>query len=751
MSAAVLSELGSSLNRAQREAVEHVDGPILVVAGAGSGKTRVLTMRIANLIHQHNVDPAHILAVTFTNKAAREMVDRITRFTGSATPGMWLGTFHSLGARFLRRHAAMVARTPSFTIYDSDDSVAFIKRVVTGASINIGKLNPKAIAAAISEAKNDLVGPEEYARLANEPFTKVVAHVYRELEGGLRNANAATFDDLLTLPVEMFQNNASLLQMYQRRFRYILVDEFQDTNRAQYKLISLLGQQHQNVCVVGDDDQSIYGWRGADIRNILGFEKQFPSARVVRLEENYRSTPGILSAANAIISRNVGRRGKTLRATLPAGEAVSLVAALDERDEAEWISEEIGNRRSKDMSLELRDIAIIYRTNSQSRIFEEVLRRRGIKYRLIGTVGFFERREVKDVLSYLRLIANPSDDAAFLRAIAVPRRGIGDTTLDQLGVASRNAGISMFEASVRPGITSAFRPAARTSLETFHNIVTTISESARQSSLSSIVRRVIEETHYLEFLKKEEVDASDRLDNVRELMSSAAAASTPDPETGELSELDSFLQQVALIAEVDALDPNADALTLMTVHNAKGLEFPVVFISGLEDGLFPLARAFDDPELLEEECRLLYVGVTRAERKLYLSWAASRRRNGEVRESIISSFLRDAPPGLWEEKSTVRRRSAPRSFSTTTYSTSSRPTYGVPVRPPRQSEEDYSQDVPVLRLGSRVRHVRFGSGTISDVSGTGPEAKVTVDFDDEEVGRKRLVVKYAGLQSGWDE
>ncbi len=750
-SSGVMSELNSTLNRAQREAVEHGEGPLLVIAGAGSGKTRVLTMRIANLIHEHGVNPAHILAVTFTNKAAREMLDRITRLTGQRPPGMWMGTFHSLGARFLRMHSEAVARTSGFTIYDADDAVSLIKRVVAAEGVRIGQLSPRAIMAAISEAKNNLVDCKQYASLANEPFTKVVAEVYTHLEAALRTSNAATFDDLLTLPVELFRNNADVLRIYQRRFRFILVDEYQDTNHAQFQLISLLGAHHGNVCVVGDDDQSIYGWRGADIRNILDFEKSFPGARIVRLEENYRSTPGILSAANAIISRNVERRGKTLRATLPAGEPVSLMATLDERDEAEWITDEISARRSRDMSLELRDIAIIYRTNAQSRILEEVFRRRSINYRLIGSVGFFERREVKDLVSYLRLIANPADNAAFVRAISVPRRGIGDTTLEQLAVMARGANVPLLAASAMPEITSSLRPAVRVTLNAFADLMSELSKAATTESVSELLQRVDDAIGYADYLKKEEVDATERLENMRELVSSADATVVTDSENAAVTQLDAFLQQVSLIAEVDALDPNADAVTLMTVHNAKGLEFPVVFISGLEDGLFPLARAYDDPPLLEEECRLLYVGITRAERKLYLSWAASRRRNGELRESIISSFLRDALPGLWEEKSTVRLRSTARASNSESYVASRRATYGVPSRPVRQDEEDVSQDTVMFTMGTRVRHGKFGSGTISDVTGAGRDAKVTVDFDDESIGRKRLVVAYAGLESGWDE
>jgi DNA helicase-2/ATP-dependent DNA helicase PcrA len=579
-----------------------------------------------------------------------------------------------------------------------------------------------------------------------------VAQVYAVMERELAASNAVTFDDLLTLPVDLFRENAAILASYQERFTHILVDEYQDTNHAQYKLISMLGAAHRNVCVVGDDDQSIYGWRGADIRNILDFEREFAGATIVRLEENYRSTPGILRVANAVISNNAQRRGKVLRATLPAGEPVTLTATLDERDEAEWIADEISSRTLRNRDLQLRDFAIIYRTNAQSRILEEVFRRKSIPYRLVGTVGFFERREVKDLLAYLRLIANPRDDVAFRRAVAIPRRGIGESTLEHLGSRAREAGISMLEAAGSPEHLAPLRPAARASLSGFAAILKALEELAASASVADLVKAVVDRIGYKAYLESEEGDPTDRLENVRELVSSAVETMTRDADEPHAARpLDIFLQQVSLLAEIDTLDPNADGVTLMTVHNAKGLEFPIVFISGLEDGLFPLSRAYDEPALLEEERRLFYVGVTRAEQKLYLSYAGSRRRNGELRQGIASSFIREVPAGLWVEQPTIKFRSSARAGTTTSYSTASRPTYGVPVRRAPAAEEDYSQENVRFRTGARVRHGKFGSGTIADISGAGREAKVTVDFDDEQVGRKRLVVAYAGLQNDWDE
>src|SRR5688572_17155388 len=455
------------LNAAQREAGEHFEGPLLVLAGAGSGKTRVLTARIARLIEHHGVAPAHILAVTFTNKAAGEMRSRVAQLLGEEPAGMWIGTFHSIGARILRREAPLVGRTPAFTIYDEDDSLAVIRRIMDRQKIPVKQFAPRALRAAISDAKNALVFPAEYERLAMDPHARAAASVYHELEATLRESSAVDFDDLLLLPVRVLRENTTRLASYRDRFKFILVDEYQDTNRAQYEFVTLLGREHGNVAVVGDDDQSIYGWRGADIRNILDFEKDFPAARVVRLEENYRSLPPILDVANVVISGNQERRGKTLRPTLSGGERVTAVGALDERDEAEWVAEEIEARLSAERQLTRRDVAILYRTNAQSRALEEALRRRGIPYRIIGAVRFYDRREIRDLMAYLKLIANPADDEAFARAVAVPKRGLGEATIEQLSAAARAAGIPMLAAAVRPDLVAALRPAARAALGEF--------------------------------------------------------------------------------------------------------------------------------------------------------------------------------------------------------------------------------------------------------------------------------------------
>ncbi|HUF27538.1 MAG TPA: UvrD-helicase domain-containing protein [Gemmatimonadaceae bacterium] len=743
------TDLHADLNDAQREAVVHFEGPLLILAGAGSGKTRVLTTRVARLIAHHGVDPRHLLAVTFTNTAAGEMRERIERLLGEPPAGMWAGTFHAIGARLLRTWAPRVGRTASFSIYDESDSLAVIKRLMERHRISAREWTPKAIRAAISDAKNALVSPGEYGSEARDPLSRAAAAVYADLEGTMREANAVDFDDLLVLPVEILRTDAAVLEGLRERFQFILVDEYQDTNRAQYRLIRLLGEAQGNVCVVGDDDQSIYGWRGADIRNILDFEKDFPTARVVRLEENYRSTPAILDVANAVISANIGRRGKTLRATRGGGEPVTVVGALDERDEGEWVAEEVRARRATEGDLDLRDFAVLYRTNAQSRALEEAMRRHGIPYRLVGAVRFYDRREIRDLVAYLKLIANPADAEAFRRAIAVPKRGLGDATIAALDESARRAGVPLLVAAARADCVESLRPAARAALAEFAALIGRFRELASEAGVDELLRDLIDAICYGDYLRAEGPEGQDRLDNVRELI--ASAAETLADEGGEigLTPLDRFLQRASLIADLDGLDPNADGITMMTLHNAKGLEFPVVFITGIEEGLFPLARAYEDPAMLEEERRLFYVGVTRAERKLYLVNARSRRRNGELMLSLPSSFLREIPERLIDQRATLRLRATGRGVLPPRSAAARRP--GTPVeRPAAMDEMEMSQDMPRFVKGERVTHKRFGSGTIAELSGVGRETKVTVDFDDETIGRKRLVVAYAGLERGWD-
>jgi ATP-dependent DNA helicase UvrD/PcrA len=753
-------ELDQALNLAQREAVEHVQGPLLVLAGAGSGKTRVLTMRIAALIDQHGVPPEKIFAVTFTNKAAGEMKHRIGQLLNRDPSGLWIGTFHSLSARLLRREAELLGFTRRFTIYDEDDRLSLIRRLMEQQGHSTKLFPPRAVQSLISAAKNRMVPPSELAAgAAFDRLAQVAAEVYTALGPALKAANAMDFDDLLLHPLRLFQEHPERLRAYQNRFNFILVDEFQDTNRAQYQLIRLLGA-HGNVCAVGDDDQSIYGWRGADVRNMQDFLKDFPGAKLVRLEENYRSTQVVLDAANGVIAENSGRIGKTLTTRRRGGESVTLVAAADERDEAEWVAREL-QKRSAASDWAHSEMAVLYRTNSQSRALEEAFRRAGVPYRLIGAISFYERREVKDLLAYLRLTANPADDEAFLRAVAVPRRGLGETSLATLSRASVQWGKPLLETARIADRVPDLRPNVRDAFRTFAGV---IDAAAQRQHLppADLLEYIIGAINYEAVLLAEGPEGADRWENVRELIAGAAnwSEEVTAAEDETATPLERFLAEAALLSSADTVVGEEQGVTLMTLHTAKGLEWPVVVMTGLEHGLFPLARAEEQPAGLEEERRLCYVGLTRAKDKLYLTWARARRRGGELRPGIVSRFLRAIPPGIIEERRTTSlwapdwgagqrgggaagqwtRAGARESIAS---SGSADPLARVPADEP-------SQDSPRYVKGERVRHRRFGSGTIRGLTGSGRDLKVSVAFDDEEIGMKQLLVAYAGLERDWE-
>ena len=751
-----------SLNPAQREAVEHVHGPLLVLAGAGSGKTRVLTARIAALIDRHGVPPDRIFAVTFTNKAAGEMKHRIGQLLRRDPSGLWIGTFHSLSARLLRREAELLGFTRGFTIYDEDDRLSLIKRLMEQRGHSVKMFPPRAVQAIISAAKNRMVSPSDAGRgrrrsiaLPKWPPTCIGA-----MGPALKAANAMDFDDLLLHPLTLFREHPDRLRAYQQRFSFILVDEFQDTNKAQYELIRLLGA-HGNVCAVGDDDQSIYGWRGADVRNMQDFLRDFEGARLVRLEENYRSTQIVLDAANGVIAENSGRIGKTLTTRRRGGETVTLLAAADERDEAEWVVREL-ERRSAAGDWQYAEMAVLYRTNSQSRALEEAFRRAGIPYRLIGAISFYERREVKDLLAYLRLVANPADDEAFLRAVAraAPRSGrdqprhprpaggaVGEAAARDRARRRSRAGSPSQRARGVPELRRASSMGFGSARAGFLR-----PKSSSRSSAASTTRRCC---------TPRVPEGADRWENVRELIASAADWSeevTEDAEGG--TPLERFLAEAALLTSADSVVGNESGVTLMTLHTAKGLEWPVVVLTGLEHGLFPLARAEEQPDGLEEERRLCYVGLTRAKDKLYLTWARARRRGGELRPGIPSRFLRAIPPGIVEERRTTSlwapdwggaagRRDGARGWGSATSETG-RIRRRAARRPAVPPEDEPSQDAPRYVKGERVRHRRFGGGTIQGLTGTGRDLKVTVAFDDEEVGVKQLLVAYAGLEREWE-
>jgi DNA helicase-2/ATP-dependent DNA helicase PcrA len=741
------------LNPAQREAVEHPGGPLLVLAGAGSGKTRVLTARIAHLITTLHIAPQRIFAVTFTNKAAGEMRTRIAQLLGADPRGLWIGTFHSLSARLLRREAPLLGFGSNFTIYDSDDSEALVKRLLEARQLSTKVYPPRSVHGVISSAKNRMLTPEELrgGAQADTPLIKVAADVYAALGPALKQANAMDFDDLLLHPLTLFREHPERLAYWQDRFQHVLVDEFQDTNAAQYLLVKHLAKRHGNLCVVGDDDQAIYGWRGADVRHMLSFQNDFPGTKLVRLEQNYRSTQIILDAANGIIAENTARLGKTLFTEKKGGDPVTLLSTADERDEAEWLANEFA-RRAAESDVAYEGMAILYRTNAQSRPLEEAFRFRGIPYRLIGAISFYERREVKDLLAYLRLIANPADDEAFLRVVNVPRRGIGDASLAVLGRAAAGWQKPLLEAARRAGSVNDLRPNVREALTGVAALLDRLREAVGQADPATALETILATTGYEQYLAEEGAEGMERIENVRELVAGAAAwaeVQDPDAAEGTGTPVERYLTQAALITPVDE-DKNEPGVTLLTAHMAKGLEWPIVALAGLEDGLFPLGRSTEQPGGVEEERRLCYVGLTRARERLYLSWARTRYRNGRLELAEPSRFLDALPAHVVEERSTTPSWRPLRS-SGAMPPRPSRPRGAAARRLPDSGfPEEVSQDAPRYVTGERVRHRKFGGGIVRAVSGEGRDLRVSVDFDDPDIGTKQLLVAYAGLERDWE-
>jgi DNA helicase-2/ATP-dependent DNA helicase PcrA len=739
-----------ALNPSQRAAVEHGDGPILVLAGAGSGKTRVLTARLAHLVAARGIRPDRLFATTFTNRAAREMRHRVAALLEREPNGLWIGTFHSLAARLLRREAHLLGFTPQFTIYDEDDRLALIKRLMEQGGFAIKAFPPKLIQSIISGAKNRLVPPEELAAAGTEQIERVAADIYVALDRALRAANAMDFDDLLLHPLTLFRERPERLARYQERFQAILVDEFQDTNRAQYLIVRALAGAQGNITVVGDDDQSIYSWRGADLRNMLDFQRDFPTALLVRLEENYRSTQTILDAANAVIAENTQRLGKTLYTVRRGGVPIAIVATADERDEAEWLARELAARVAEDHYAH-RDCAVLYRTNAQSRALEDALRRAELPYQIVGAISFYARREVRDLIAYLRLVVNPADDEACLRAIRVPKRGLGLGSLRMVQDAARGWQRPLLETASIADRIPGLRPQAKRALQDFAALIARLRQDAATATPAGLLERVIEAVQYEAFLETEGAEGLERVENVRELLAAAAEWSEePDPEEQGTS-LERFLATAALSTSLEQPGGDPDGITLMTVHTAKGLEWPVVAVAGLEDGLFPLSRALETVEGAEEERRLAYVAITRARDRLYLTWARARRRGGQLLPGTASRFLDAIPPGVCEERRSSGvfggqglRRSARAGHPLWLDAGTHHPgttTFEV---------EEESQDAPRYVKGERVRHRRFGTGTIRGLDGRGRDLKVEVEFDDAEVGTKLLLVAYAGLERGWE-
>ena len=753
-------ELIGGLNDKQAEAARTIDGPVMIVAGPGSGKTRTLTHRIAYLLATKKAWPSQILALTFTNKAAREMRDRVEKLVGGAdAKGLWMGTFHSVFARLLRREAEKIGFTRDYTIYDTDDTERMIKLLMERYNVDPKRYTPRSMRGRISGAKNQMVTPDEYLSLADDPFEEVAAKLYAPYNEALRRANAMDFDDLLAWPIRLFEQQPDVLNTYQHRWQYLHIDEYQDTNRAQYLLAKMLAAKHENLCVVGDDAQSIYAFRGADIGNILSFQKDYPQAKTVHLEQNYRSTGRILQLADSIIKNNRDQIEKSLWTKNPEGDHILLMEALSERDEAQKIERKIrdlfvrsGHRYS--------DFAVLYRTNAQSRSMEEALRRGGIPYRIVGGISFYQRKEIKDALAYLRLVVNPHDDASLMRAINTPTRGIGAKTMEQLRAYANAHNAPLWDAARHPEDAGLSGRAAK-AVGGFAEMILEHTNQSRDLPADEATRNLIQASGLLQSLRDENTpEALVRLENIHELLNAVAEF----VEGGEGRTLSTFLQEVSLVADIDSLEEDDNRVTLMTLHASKGLEFKVVFVSGLEDGLFPLAAAAQDPKELEEERRLFYVGTTRAEESLFLSFARTRYRFGEQQSSVRSRFLDevDVEDVIMTESGRAFQSKKGRfamagrgdgSGRSTRYGGMDPHYYrqslsGESKKPARQHDAGrrvvYDEGILPIVPGIEVEHATFGVGKVIAMEGQGDRTTATVFFPD--IGQKKLKLKFARLQ-----
>ncbi len=731
------------LNPAQRDAVIHRHGPMLVVAGAGSGKTRVLTHRIAHLIENDNINPFQILAITFTNKAAQEMKDRVAALVGPVAEKMWVSTFHSACVRILRRDAEQLGYPSTFSIYDQADAVRLTGYVARDLGLDTKKFVPRSVHSHISNLKNELVSTQQALDKAEGVFDRKIAEIYEEYQRRLRNSGAMDFDDLLNVTVELFSAHPHTLNHYQERFQHVLVDEYQDTNPAQNDIVLKLGDKHQNVFVVGDSDQSVYAFRGADIRNILEFEKAFPDTSVVILDQNYRSTQTILDAANSVISNNFGRKPKDLWTDKSTGDKIVLYRADDEVEEAAWVVGEL-QRQHEQGALRWSEVAIFYRANAQSRIIEERLASASIPYRVVGGTRFYDRREIKDALAYLRAIVNPADEVSLKRVLNVPKRGIGDSSITKLDQYAASHGVSFSEA-LNSWPEAGISGPAKKGLANFTELINQLSNRTREGP-AEIIHQVLERSGYISELRDERsIEAEGRLENLAELIGSAETYET----------CDEFLEQVSLVSPTDDLDDQSE-VTLMTLHTAKGLEFPQVFIVGMEDGIFPSFMSLGDPDQLEEERRLAYVGITRAEEQLHLSLAQSRWIYGQQQYNTPSRFLREIPDELIDDRSPKSRRKIS-SSAPTTDSTDHREDKEDKRAERRERARERviekaiaaGQHQPTMpsndfTTGDDVIHPKFGDGVIVNISGSGDNAEITIHF--VEFGEKTLLSGWANLQ-----
>jgi len=728
LSDAVLSVL-DELNPAQREAVETTEGPLLVLAGAGSGKTRVLTARIAYLIGTCGIAPESILAVTFTNKAAGEMRNRVQKMIGSASEGVWLSTFHSTCVRILRRDIGHLGFSRGFAIYDQKDGLGVVKEALKRQGLDPKEHDPRSMSWRIDQWKNAGVGPAAACDAAMDFEAQRAAEIYTTYQRLLVDSNALDFGDLLLLTTELFERYPEVLAHYRRRWQYVLIDEYQDTNRVQYKLVQQLAGEHRNLCVVGDPDQSIYAWRGADVRNILDFEDDYPETKTVRLEENYRSTQPILKAANGVIAHNVARKEKDLFTEKEGGDAIQIFEAVDDREEAQFVVSQI-LISARDDGRSYGQFAIFYRTNAQSRSFEEELLKYDVPYVVVGGVRFYDRAEVKDALAYLRLLINPADGAALRRIVNKPVRGIGKTTLERAERVSQEHGTPLLE-GLRRVAEEGGRTAAK--IQRFLALLEELERDIEGASSADAVGRILDRSGYLAALEKEATpEAEARIENLRELLSAADdfgrdAMGTDDDGR---SEIERFLDLVALVSDLDSYDRKDECVSMMTVHTAKGLEYPVVFVVGLEEGIFPHSGSMRDERGIEEERRLCYVAMTRAMERLTLTSAQQRLRFGSRTYGVASRFLREIPAEVVDEASGRRSRSSQASDIDYSY-----------------SQESYGEDGNLdLAPGLRVRHPIFGDGVVRTVIGSGPSQKLRVEF--ERAGLKVLVVRFANLEFG---
>ena len=761
-----------TLNREQREAVMQTEGPVLILAGAGSGKTRALTHRIVYLIEEFGVNPWNILAITFTNKAAEEMRERVDGLVSFGADQIWVSTFHSLCVRILRRHIDRLGFDNRFTIYDTDDQKTVMKGVCKRLNIDTKAYKERSLLSAISSAKDNLVDVREYEMNTMGDYHKmVIAKVYREYQETLKRNNALDFDDIIVKTVELFKTCPEILNSYQERFKYIMVDEYQDTNTAQFELVRLLADKYRNLCVVGDDDQSIYKFRGANIRNILDFELHYPEAKVIKLEQNYRSTSSILDAANAVIHNNAGRKEKTLWTQKKEGSRVHFRQLDSAYEEAEFIADDICRRMRQD-GVSYKDCAILYRTNAQARILEERMMNENIPYVVVGGVNFYSRMEIKDILAYLKTIDNGLDEVALRRIINVPKRSIGAASVEKISVYAQERGISLFDAMCEaknvPGLGRSVEK-----VEAFVNMIQVFRSGLDSYGIVDLIRAVLERIKYAEYLQEQDdEDAEDRMNNIEEFISKASRYE----ETHDYIELSEFLSEVALVADIDNVENKDDRVLLMTLHSAKGLEFPVVYLSGMEDGLFPsfMSIAAPDPEELEEERRLAYVGITRAKEELTLTCAKCRMIRGETQYNAVSRFVREIPTELMDNYTPVMKKSVDLSsigidlgdYQTTASAVRDlRPKAIVRPKVTAQADKPYiskgigelnrlagiqkgvsgmQKETPDYQTGDRVTHIKYGEGTVLDMVKEPRDYKVTVDFDG--FGKKIMYASFAKLK-----